>query len=92
MPGQAWSAHSDLVGGRAYALFRCQLPQELFGRMTGVFYVPLQQEGVGTHAEEESAQKVIAGKESFWDPTRDSSITSLALYQLSYPEPPGYVA
>ena len=38
----AWSAHSDFDGSGVYACLgvTCHLP--IFGRMTGVFYVPLR--------------------------------------------------
>ena len=57
--------------------------------MTGVFYVPLRQQGGGTDTEYESAHKVNCGEENPPAPpagnrTHDFPITSPALQQLSY--------
>ena len=58
--------------------------------MTVIFYVPLRQHVGGTDIKQESLQKI--NSEKFSSPpagtrTRSLSITSLVLYQASYPDP-----
>ena len=46
---------------KGVCMFRSNLPPALFCRMTGVFYMPLLQQGVGMDTKQESSQKANSG-------------------------------